>query len=77
MFYDLADPAKRTRDDIAAFLEIAMEFQKHFRVVLGLNYQESRQIGSVLGMPEPGQSPDGGGALRREESASDCNWKRW
>ena len=59
MFYDLADPAKRTRDDIAAFLEIAMEFQKHFRVVLGLNYQESRQIGSVLGMPEPGQSPDG------------------
>ncbi len=58
MFFDLADPAKRTRDDLAAFLEIAMQFQKHFRVVLGLNYQESRQIGAVLGMPEPGDAPD-------------------
>ena len=59
LFFDLADPAKRTRDDIASLLEIAMQFQRHFRVVLGLNYQESRQIGSVLGMPEPGQSPAG------------------
>ncbi len=57
LFFDLADPAKRTRDDIADFLEIAIQFQKHFRVILGLNYQEARQIGGVLGMGEPGESP--------------------
>ena len=57
MFFDLADPAKRTRDDIADFLDIAMQFQRYFRVVLGLNYQEARQIGGVLGMPEPGDAP--------------------
>ncbi len=57
MFFDLADPAKRTRDDIADFLELAIQFQRSFRVVLGLNYQECRQIGAVLGLPEPGESP--------------------
>ena len=54
MFFDLADPAKRTRDDIAELLDVTIEFQKHFRVVLGLNFQESRQVGAVLGLPEPG-----------------------
>ena len=57
LFFDLADPAKRTRDDIASLLELAMQFQRHFRVMLGLNYQEGRQIGAVLGMPEPGETP--------------------
>ncbi len=57
MFFDLADPAKRTRDDIADFLDLAIQFQRYFRVVLGLNYQECRQIGAVLGLPEPGESP--------------------
>jgi sugar/nucleoside kinase (ribokinase family) len=58
MFFDLADPAKRTREDIAELLAVLMEFQRHFRVVLGLNFQESRQIGAVLGLPEPGETHD-------------------
>jgi sugar/nucleoside kinase (ribokinase family) len=58
VFFDLADPAKRTREDIAEVLEVLMEFQKHFRVTLGLNFQESRQIGAVLGLGEPGETPD-------------------
>ena len=58
MFFDLADPAKRTRDDIAELLDVAIEFQKHFRVVLGLNFQESRQIGGVLGLGEPGEGQE-------------------
>ena len=58
MFFDLADPAKRTREDIAELLEVLMEFQKSFRVILGLNFQESRQIGGVLGLGEPGDTPD-------------------
>jgi sugar/nucleoside kinase (ribokinase family) len=56
IFFDLADPAKRTREDIAELLDVVMEFQKHFRVVLGLNFQESRQIGAVLGLGEPGET---------------------
>ncbi len=50
LFFDLADPAKRTREDIAAVLKLIAKFQKYFRVVLGLNLQESRQIGDVLGI---------------------------
>lgn len=58
LFFDLADPAKRTREDIAGALELITEFQKHFRVILGLNLQESRQIGEVLGINPPDDSPD-------------------
>ena len=52
-FIDLADPAKRTREDIADALKAIAKFQKHFRVILGLNLQESRQIGEVLGLCAP------------------------
>lgn len=58
LFIDLADPAKRTQEDIAAALASIAKFQKHFRVILGLNLQESRQIGAVLGLAAPDDSPD-------------------
>ncbi len=53
LFIDLADPAKRSREDIAAALKQIAKFEKYFRVVLGLNFQESRQIGEVLGIKAP------------------------
>ena len=53
VFFDLADPAKRTREDIAAVLKIIQKFQKYFRVILGLNFSEGRQIGEVLGIKAP------------------------
>ncbi len=53
LFFDLADPAKRSREDLAAALRQIARFQKHFRVILGLNLQESRQVGEVLGFPAP------------------------
>ena len=58
LFFDLADPAKRTREDIAGALKAIAKFQKHFRVILGLNLQESRQIGEVLGLVAPDDSPE-------------------
>jgi len=58
LFFDLADPAKRTREDIAGALDSIAKFQKYFRVILGLNLQESRQIGEVLGLAAPDDSPD-------------------
>ena len=58
LFIDLADPAKRTREDIADALDAIGKFQKYFRVILGLNLQESRQIGEVLGLGAPDDSPE-------------------
>jgi sugar/nucleoside kinase (ribokinase family) len=52
-FFDLADPAKRTRENIIEVLELIGRFEKHFRVILGLNLQESRQVGDVLGIKPP------------------------
>ncbi len=58
LFFDLADPAKRTSDDIAKALETISDFEKYFRVVLGLNLPESRQIGEVLGFSPPDEKPE-------------------
>lgn len=55
IFFDLADPAKRTREDIEEVLGVIQKFQKHFKVILGLNFNESRQIGSVLGLKSPSE----------------------
>jgi sugar/nucleoside kinase (ribokinase family) len=55
VFFDLADPAKRTAADIFEALGVISKFQKSFRTVLGLNFSESRQIGSVLGLKNSGE----------------------
>ena len=53
LFIDLADPAKRSHADIAAALKQIAKFEKYFRVILGLNMHESRQVGEVLGIKVP------------------------
>ncbi len=53
LFFDLCDPAKRSPEDLAAALKQIAKFEKHFRVILGLNFQESRQVGEVLGIKAP------------------------
>lgn len=53
VFFDLADPAKRTTEDILKVLKTISKFEKHFRVILGLNFSESGQIGKVLGIKPP------------------------
>jgi sugar/nucleoside kinase (ribokinase family) len=58
LFIDLADPEKRTRDDIVRALELITEFQKYFDVVLGLNEKEGYEIGRNLGLEEGGHSPE-------------------
>ena len=50
LFFDLADPAKRTSRDIEALLKLVRKFEKYFNVILGLNLQESRRIGEILGI---------------------------
>ncbi len=50
LFIDLADPAKRTGDDIAIVLDILTRM--HTNVILSMNLNESSIIASVLGIVE-------------------------
>jgi hypothetical protein len=63
MFFDLADPAKRTREDLLHALELVHQFNTKFRVILGLNEKEAFEVGEVLGLPMPDGSPNGLGCL--------------
>jgi ketohexokinase len=51
LFVDLADPEKRTHDDILDALRLLSRFQDQVDVVLGLNLKESTEIADVLGLP--------------------------
>jgi sugar/nucleoside kinase (ribokinase family) len=59
LFIDLADPEKRTREDILNALELITEFEKHFDVVLGLNEKEGYEIAQNLGLKVTDHSPEG------------------
>jgi sugar/nucleoside kinase (ribokinase family) len=66
IFFDLADPEKRTPKDIAQALELIVAFEKYFEVILGLNEKEAHEIGSVLGLKTPGETRDALAALAVE-----------
>ncbi|HEY1169737.1 MAG TPA: hypothetical protein VGH19_00080 [Verrucomicrobiae bacterium] len=59
MFFDLADPAKRTREDLLHALELVHQFNTKFKVILGLNEKEALEVGEVFGLPMPDGSPQG------------------
>jgi sugar/nucleoside kinase (ribokinase family) len=63
MFFDLADPEKRTTEDICRALELIAKFERWFDVILGLNEKESGEIGRVLGLNTSDSSPGGLSAL--------------
>src|SRR6266545_822451 len=50
LFIDLADPEKRTHEDILDALRLLTRFQDQVDVVLGLNLKESVEIADVLGL---------------------------
>ena len=66
LFFDLADPEKRTRADLRRALELITSFQKYFDVVLGLNQKEGDEIGAALGLKAAHDSPEGLLGLCRE-----------
>jgi hypothetical protein len=51
LFVDLADPEKRTNEDILDALKLLTRFQDQVDVVLGLNLKEAGEIADVLGLP--------------------------
>jgi sugar/nucleoside kinase (ribokinase family) len=66
LFVDLADPEKRTNEDILAALDLIASFQKQFDVILGLNEKEGHEISKNLGFKPAAQSPEGLQKLCRE-----------
>jgi len=66
MFFDLADPEKRTPKDIARALKLIVDFEKYFEVILGLNEKEAYEIGEVLGLSTANHSRDGLAVLCQE-----------
>jgi sugar/nucleoside kinase (ribokinase family) len=66
LFFDLADPEKRTAEDIRRALELIAKFQQYFDVILGLNEKESGEIGQNLGLQTKDHSPEGLQKLCRE-----------
>ena len=50
VFIDLADPEKRTRDDLRAGLECGAKFQGIADVAFGFNLKEAVQVAEVLGV---------------------------
>lgn len=58
IFFDLADPEKRTREDILRALDLIKRFEKFFDVILGLNEKESFEIAKVLDLKADSSSPE-------------------
>jgi sugar/nucleoside kinase (ribokinase family) len=58
LFFDLADPEKRTREDIKRALELISKFETYFDVILGLNEKEAYEVGDVIGVKPKTASPE-------------------
>lgn len=48
IFFDLADPENRLKEDIIEALSTIKKFSSKFKVILGLNEKEAYEIGAVL-----------------------------
>lgn len=59
LFFDLADPEKRTRTDILQALALITQFEQHFDAILGLNEKEAYEIGGHLGLDISNHTPEG------------------
>ncbi|HEV7925672.1 MAG TPA: hypothetical protein VGR14_09960 [Verrucomicrobiae bacterium] len=57
LFFDLADPEKRTREDIMRALDLIGRFEEYFDVILGLNEKEAHEIGDVFGLKPKAATP--------------------
>ncbi|MFA9476693.1 PfkB family carbohydrate kinase [Phycisphaerales bacterium AB-hyl4] len=56
IFIDLADPAKRTTDDLKHALSMCSKLNKLADVVLGMNLKEAGQVAAVLGVAIDGDA---------------------
>lgn len=66
LFFDLADPEKRTSEDIRRALDLILEFRRYFDVILGLNEKEACEIARVFSLDKGDGSKQALAALARE-----------
>jgi hypothetical protein len=57
-FFDLADPQKRSQDDLRKVLQQISRFEQYGSVTLGLNLKEGLQVYDALIGTPPGESPE-------------------
>ncbi len=58
-FFDLADPEKRDREDIARVLDQMRRLNGKARCILGLNLREAEQVGAIAGAKHsPEEAPE-------------------
>lgn len=69
-FFDLADPEKRSREDLVEALRVIAGFEAHGSVTLGLNLKEAQQVGAALGLAGQETNETGLRTLAREIRAS-------
>ncbi len=66
IFFDLADPEKRPKQDLLEVLQLMGKLQRKAKVVLGVNLREAEQVSAVLGITEvPEDSVEGGKVASR------------
>lgn len=66
LFFDLADPEKRTRADLCRALNLISAFGQYFKVILGLNEKEAREVAKALRLPRARGTPEGLSKLGRQ-----------
>ncbi len=57
-FFDLADPEKRSHEDLIEVLEVMARFDKFGKVTLGLNLKEAQRVYQALGFAALGESEE-------------------
>jgi hypothetical protein len=66
IFFDLADPEKRTEGDLRRALTLIEKFRGYFDVILGLNEKEAWEVGAVLGFGSESRSRSALAQLARD-----------
>jgi sugar/nucleoside kinase (ribokinase family) len=66
MFIDLADPEKRTPEDILRALKLIAGFQRYFDVILGLNEKETWELACTLELDTTRRDREGLYAVAKE-----------
>jgi sugar/nucleoside kinase (ribokinase family) len=66
IFFDLADPEKRTEGDLRRALTLVEKFRGYFDVILGLNEKEAWEVGAVLGFGSESRSRSALAQLARD-----------
>jgi hypothetical protein len=57
-FFDLADPEKRSKEDLLEVLNIFGKFEAFGKVILGLNLREAEQVDQLLGFEPVENTPE-------------------